>query len=270
MYKNEHKTKKEASELPSVLIPPFTENIIQDRQQGELVTVDASAITPVKLIVKNGQGPPSPKTIHDSQAQTIQSLPQMQGDVCIKPRSQIKHQNIHIQTENMQVHGTSLHNAIGTSISTTGRISSIKPVTSNIDYNTVTHVISKGKRKTKTTSVLKCKQPKSECLQPEIKNKFDRELMKSNNAKVINSLNMYTKVSPERMRPSILRRHNSTAATMLTSYLSNISRDHQCNEGLAKNPLEVKCSTEPGTQKKRSPKKQKLINNTLEYNNEYI
>ena len=272
MYKNEHQTKKEATELPSVLISPFPENIIQERQQVELVTVDASAITPVKLIAKNGLSPTSPQIIHDSQAQSIPLLPHMKGDVCIKPRAQINPQyNIQFQAAaNMQVNEKSINNAFGSSISAIGRISSLEPFTSNRDCNAVTRVISKGKRKAKPTSVLKCKQPKSEFLKPEIKNIYNRELIKPNTAEVINSLHMCTKVSPERKRPSILRRHNSTASTIPISYPLDISRDHQCNDTLANNPLELKCPTEGGAQKKRSPKKQKLLNNTLEYNNEYI
>ena len=268
--KDEGRIKCEDSELPSVLITPFSG---EGRPQNELVTVDASAITPVKLITQNEFVRTSNRAILESQAEVIPSLPSVEASIYLHHSPQVKSAQKYgeVQKEHGSENELSFINSSTRLLPPVDRKLTHSFKRENIGPNFNLKIASTApndKDKVKSMSVLKCKQQKTSLLlNSQIGNtlitKHSATLQTTTEPSVVS--HMCNKASSEKKRPSILRRRKLTpAAEPNPTFRANDKRQKTTEPCKAALGMQCTMTETVMMHKKRSPKKQKLLNNTLE------
>ena len=285
--KNEKQQKDDSLAVPSVLISPFSNDVQHDKTQTELITVDASAITPVKLVTDNGINGASNRLLDEPQSKLLSSISstpniiQLNHEIYNSPEEnahvikskQLSEINIRSFTGSSMTRMLSLDNSIIPNTS----FSSLTPNLSH-DLKVPNAMLSKRKRKSGNVSILKCNQPNSisksllrtHSIPPELMNGVNpnkrskliplspaAESSFSNNAMAVSG----------RKRPSILRRPKSPANI---SNLHSPSPNKACLNKPEFHSTEVQFLTASATKEtNRSPKKQKLLNTTLKHLSSY-
>ena len=250
-----------------VLITPFEEPIVQEESQGELITVDASAITPIKLVGQNGT--------HQTSSSTIQK------DTSQMFNSSLINSNVTTYTENIQLHCDIqrkhkieeiqyLSDPSKSATTTLEMQPSLSNVKTKVDCGQEISHFDRSNDVRKAEKVLSFPKDTQQTASSILNSRIESNNLTNKEYKITHLLSsdlIFTdkKSTLEKKRPSILRRDNSMSAS------NSIPLHYKCqsNEGDITGMYDEhigkeRCSEEVPHRKKRSPKKQKLMNTTLD------
>ena len=248
----DNKLEKNASDVSSVFISPFSNNAKQTGQQSELITVDASAITPIKVITQHD--PQKPDFGHESNTNTLPISSLAKEDIITDPFSQIPTEDNGVQRRNSQSSKLNLDLSASDHPPAfkSDTIPSLLTLKSKNKNNSP-----KQKRQPKRVSVLRSKQPNGLCqkvISLQMKTNFDKITTPVALPIKIDNLSTFTS---ERKRPSILRRSKSALSP---PFVSNPKIGNQYEKEQYKDSPHTQQFAETVICKKRAPKKQKLPN----------
>ena len=257
------KEEKNAPNASSIFITPFSNDVKQTGPQTELITVDASAITPIKAISQNNSSKTSFSIGEPLSEITTDILPSDRKEgIVIDQYSQVPAE------EKIALHGNNHFSNLKLDLNVSENpvpfqydIPSAIVSSNTKNRNTITTL--KETRVPKRVSVLKSKQP----------NRLSRKLVvKQLNPdlnKVLTTPPAYIKMEhsnssiSERKLPSILRRSKPALSS------SNSPKVYKDNENLVskehRKSLPIQNFAETVISKKRAPKKQKLLNSLQEH-----
>ena len=256
------KQQKNSSNVPSVFIAPFSNEVKQSSPQSELITVDASAITPIKVITQHDTRKTSISIGHESHTDTIPIPSNLKEDIIIDQFSQVQGSNRTVQLSKNRLSKIELDLDVPVHPPPSSSETSIKMLASNLSSKNST-VTSKEKRPLKKVSVLKSKQSKHlHQTSTKVQIKKDCYIASMPIVKPDKSKLSTTSIS-ERKRPSILRRSKSTVP-FPSSCNSDVSNEQPSREPHYHNPLRIQELAETVICKKRAPKKQKLLKSLQE------
>jgi len=250
-----------------VLITPFEEPIVQEESQGELITVDASAITPIKLVGQNGTH------------QTPSSM--VQKDTSHIFNSSLINSNVTTYTENIQLHCDIqrkhkieeiqyLSDPSKSATTTLEMQPSLSNVKTKVDCGQEISHFDRSNDVRKAEKVLSFPKDTQQTASSILNSRIESNNLTNKEYKITHLLSsdlIFTdkKSILEKKRPSILRRDNSMSAS------NSIPLHYKCqsNEGDITGMYDEhigkeRCSEEVPHRKKRSPKKQKLMNTSLD------
>ena len=248
----DNKLEKNASNVSSVFISPFSNNAKQTGTQSELITVDASAITPIKVITQHD--PQKTDFCHESNTNTLPISSLAKEDIITDPFSQIPTEDNRSQHLNSQ--SSKLNLDLNTSDHSPTFKSNSLPTLLTLKSKNKNHC-PKQKRQPKRVSVLRSKQPNG------LSQKLTALQMKTNLDKIATPISLPTKIDhfsslmSERKRPSILRRSKSALSPPI---LSNAKMGNEYKKEQHKDSPYSQQVAETVICKKRAPKKQKLPN----------
>ena len=250
-----------------VLITPFDESIVQEESQGELITVDASAITPIKLVGQNGTHQTSSTLIQKDKSQIF--------------NSSLMNSNVTTYTENIQLHCNIQRkhkmeemqylSDPSKSVTTTLQMQhSLGSTKTKIDCGQEISHFERSNDVRRPEKVLSFRKNTQETASSILNSAIEFNGPTNKEFKITHPLPsdlIFTdkKSTLEKKRPSILRRNNSMSVS------NSIPLHHKCQSN--KGDITVMndehigkehCSEEVPNRKKRSPKKQKLMNTTLD------
>ena len=249
-----------------VLITPFDESIVQDESQGELITVDASAITPIKLVGQNGTHQTPSSMIQKDKSQIF--------------NSSLINSNVTTYTENIQLHcNIQRKHKIeemqylsdpSKNVTTLEMQPSLSNAKTKVDCGQEISHFDRSNDVRKAEKVLSFPKNTQETASSILNSRIESNSLTNQEYKIPHPLSsdlIFTdkKSTLEKKRPSILRRDNSMSAS------NSIPLHYKCqgNEGDITGMYDEhigkeRCSEEVPHRKKRSPKKQKLMNTKLD------